>query len=262
MKCENCGKEHDGSYGSGRFCSLHCGKSYIAKKVKNRKSGFTIYSAKRKASYGTWKCQHCGIILESKGRLQKHIHDNHARYDKDGNPIIWNKGLTKETSKLVAKIAKTLHDGYKSKRIKPSFLGRYLTKEHKDKIIATYIQNRTNNKYRGTYKEIYFQYSFELAWIVWNLEHGIKIFRCEETFQYWDSELQKERTYYPDFVLEDGTIVEIKGRIISSTLDKQKAMIEVYHKKYLLLTQDKIQYCIDYCKEKYGNDFVSKLKDT
>ena len=56
MKCENCGEEHDGSYGSGRFCSLHCRKSYIAKKVKNRKSGFAIYSVKRKASYGTWKC--------------------------------------------------------------------------------------------------------------------------------------------------------------------------------------------------------------
>jgi hypothetical protein len=24
FKCEYCGKEHDGSYGSGRFCSNHC----------------------------------------------------------------------------------------------------------------------------------------------------------------------------------------------------------------------------------------------
>ena len=58
MECENCHKEHDGSYGSGRFCSLHCRKSYIAKKVKNRKSIFALaaYNAKRKAPYGTWKC--------------------------------------------------------------------------------------------------------------------------------------------------------------------------------------------------------------
>lgn len=262
MKCENCGQEHDGSYGSGRFCSHTCHSSYSAKLVKQRKSGFAINAEKIRFPYGTWKCQHCGLILQSKGKLQKHIHDNHINVDENGKTIVWNKGLTKETSDIIAKSAKTLRDGYKNKRIKPSFLGRHLTKEHKDKIIATYIQNRTNNKYRGTYKGIYFQYSFELAWIVWNLEHGIKFFRCEETFQYWDSKLQKERTYYPDFVLEDGTIVEIKGRIISSTLDKQKAMIEVYHKKYLLLTQDKIQHCIDYCKEKYGNDFVQKLKDT
>jgi hypothetical protein len=24
FKCEKCGKAHDGSYGSGRFCSNHC----------------------------------------------------------------------------------------------------------------------------------------------------------------------------------------------------------------------------------------------
>lgn len=24
MQCENCGKEHDGSYGSGRFCCKSC----------------------------------------------------------------------------------------------------------------------------------------------------------------------------------------------------------------------------------------------
>jgi hypothetical protein len=28
MKCEKCGKEHDGSYGSGRFCSAICARSY------------------------------------------------------------------------------------------------------------------------------------------------------------------------------------------------------------------------------------------
>ena len=246
MKCEYCGKEHDGSYGSGRFCSKECRGAFVA---KGQHTGCK--------SNKIWHCKWCGLKFTSRSKMYDHVHTIHGRFD-----CAWNKGLTEKTSKSVAKAAKTLRDGYKLKRITPSFLGRHLTQAHKDKIIATYLQNRTNNKYRGTYKGIYFQYSFELAWIVWNLEHGIKIFRCEETFQYWDSELQKERTYYPDFVLEDGTIVEIKGRVISSTLDKQKAMIEVYHKKYLLLTQDKIQHCIDYCKEKYGNDFLQKLKDT
>lgn len=30
-KCENCGIEHDGSYGSGRFCSDKCAKSFSTK---------------------------------------------------------------------------------------------------------------------------------------------------------------------------------------------------------------------------------------
>ena len=28
MKCEKCGKEHDGSYGSGRFCNSKCARSF------------------------------------------------------------------------------------------------------------------------------------------------------------------------------------------------------------------------------------------
>lgn len=35
MICENCGKEHDGSYGSGRFCSKECARSYSSKQNKN-----------------------------------------------------------------------------------------------------------------------------------------------------------------------------------------------------------------------------------
>ena len=31
MICKNCGKEHDGSYGSGKFCSLKCARSYATK---------------------------------------------------------------------------------------------------------------------------------------------------------------------------------------------------------------------------------------
>jgi len=35
MKCENCNKRHDGSYGSGRFCSSKCARGFSTK--KNRK---------------------------------------------------------------------------------------------------------------------------------------------------------------------------------------------------------------------------------
>lgn len=38
MICENCGKLHDGSYGSGRFCSKFCAHSYVAKQNLNSKN--------------------------------------------------------------------------------------------------------------------------------------------------------------------------------------------------------------------------------
>lgn len=34
MKCEICNKEHDGSFQSGRFCSIECKTKFIVNKVK------------------------------------------------------------------------------------------------------------------------------------------------------------------------------------------------------------------------------------
>ena len=66
MICENCGKEHDGSYGSGRFCSKKCAKSFSTKniiknelkKAKCISCGEDIYINKR-ASDKTCKCDKC-----------------------------------------------------------------------------------------------------------------------------------------------------------------------------------------------------------
>ena len=72
MKCENCGNEHDGSYGSGRFCSLHCRKSFIAKKVKNRS-----HARHNTSPYGTWKCKYCLEVFLTRKSLKDHMHKFH-----------------------------------------------------------------------------------------------------------------------------------------------------------------------------------------
>lgn len=63
--CENCGKEHDGSYGSGRFCSKECAKGFSTKNelIKQKKAnciecGRLILINKR-ASDKTCKCDYC-----------------------------------------------------------------------------------------------------------------------------------------------------------------------------------------------------------
>jgi len=64
--CENCGKEHDGSYGSGRFCCKECARSFSTKKenkneLKEAKCidcGKIIYINKR-ASNKTCRCNDC-----------------------------------------------------------------------------------------------------------------------------------------------------------------------------------------------------------
>ena len=95
--CEKCGKEHDGSYGSGRFCSLHCRCSYIASTVKNRH----IPRCSKRSPFGTWKCEYCNNhpIFETRQKLEEHKRKLHP-ISKCGS---WNKGLTKETDERLAK---------------------------------------------------------------------------------------------------------------------------------------------------------------
>ena len=112
FKCENpeCGKEHDGSYGSGRFCSDHCRRSFAGKQNKKyatkdqlkMRKGF----GKTKALYGTWKCKHCQQIFETKRALYDHYHKSHnlINFKRGG----WSKGLTKETNTSLKRVSEKL----------------------------------------------------------------------------------------------------------------------------------------------------------
>ena len=77
MICENCGKEHDGSYGSGRFCSKSCARSFSTKNIikgqqkeaKCINCGKTIFINKN-ASLKTCNCEECKYInLINKNKL-------------------------------------------------------------------------------------------------------------------------------------------------------------------------------------------------
>ena len=66
MICENCGRKHDGSYGSGRFCSKECAKSFSSKNInyKEVKKANCILCGKelfinKMASLNKCKCPDC-----------------------------------------------------------------------------------------------------------------------------------------------------------------------------------------------------------
>lgn len=85
------------------------------------------------------------------------------------------------------------------------------SRETIEKTMKTLEIRSSRGDYVGHYHGFYFEYSYELAWIVYNIEHNIKFSRCQESFEYFDSKRGKWRLYFPDFILPDGTIVEIKG---------------------------------------------------
>lgn len=76
MKCELCGTEHDGKYGSGRFCSSKCARSFSSKesraeinkkvsaKLKGKKFSLTQEKVqdRTKKFQETWKQKHLAIV--------------------------------------------------------------------------------------------------------------------------------------------------------------------------------------------------------
>ena len=80
MKCEKCGKEHDGSFGSGRFCNRACANSRGPRSYETRKKISESLSSKgykkdkeevknETKEYGKPSyCKNCGRKFKKKGK--------------------------------------------------------------------------------------------------------------------------------------------------------------------------------------------------
>lgn len=63
MKCKNCKTEHNGNYGSGRFCSQKCAKGFSTK--EKRKEINKKISLALGGTGISKKCLNCGKIIKS-----------------------------------------------------------------------------------------------------------------------------------------------------------------------------------------------------
>lgn len=132
FKCENpdCGKEHDGSYGSGRFCSNECRRHYIAvigakTAIKNgNKHRPANFKNTQHAEYGRWKCTICNNIFYTRAKLTEHRKSHGFKLHH-----AWNKGLTKETCKSIANACQKISDGVKRAIAAGACCGRAKTLE-------------------------------------------------------------------------------------------------------------------------------------
>lgn len=120
-----------------------------------------------------------------------------------------------------------------------------------------YRENSGRGKY-GYYKEFQFQSTYEFYWLVWAIDKGIQFQRNTEGFSY--EYLGKIFKYFPDFILEDGSYVEIKGYID----EKTKVKLESFsrdHKLTVLLEMD-LKEAVEYVTEQYGKDYIQQFLNT
>jgi hypothetical protein len=110
---------------------------------------------------------------------------------------------------------------------------------------------------KGYYKGIWCDSSWELAWVIYNLEHNIEFKRNWNKFEYqFNNELH---FYIPDFILSNNNYIEIKGRRkIEDLTEKEIIKINTFKKNNNLniLFEKEIKPYIDYVINKYGYDYI------
>jgi len=220
-----------------------------------------------------YKCKFCGKICKNNNSLRNHerlCRSNPNRqltyYEKYG-PIngfnskgrkAWNKGLTKETDERILKYSETFKRNNKAglhKLYNPMVDGSLEVKEnHKQamkKVYSNYTR-RTPGKFKyGYYKGIWCDSSWELAYLIYSLDHNINIIRNKLAFKYiWNNSIHN---YFPDFYLPDKNLyIEIKG--YKSDRDEEK--INQFSEKLEVIDFEKIKPILTYVENNYGKDFT------
>lgn len=203
-------------------------------------------------------CQYCNREFSNAGGHGAHFpycKSNPQRIQRSKSPnahrrkgsIPWNKGQTKETDDRI--MSGLDHPNYGK-----GFCSSH-SQETKDKLskiakssgLGGRVEGSGRGK-KGWYKGFFCDSSWELAYLIYQLEHDAKIERCKEVRSYeWEG---KQRKYFPDFVVE-GKIVEIKGYKTKQWEAKQAANPDV-----ICLYSNEMTPYINYVTEKYGKDYI------
>jgi hypothetical protein len=115
-------------------------------------------------------------------------------------------------------------------------------------------REKAGRGHMGWYKGYYCNSSWELAWVIYNIEHGILFTRNTFGFDY----VFEGRTFkfYPDFKIND-EYVEIKGWLTP----KNKEKISQFKGKLKVIFQKDMKPFLDYTIKKYGKNYVTLYED-
>jgi ribosomal protein L37AE/L43A len=203
---------------------------------------------------GKYQCPFCKKIY-SKNGISTHIWKSHGN-GKNHKPFLgrkpWNEGLNAKTDERIRKGGEKI--SFNQTGSKNHFYG----KKHKPETISKMKANpnmggagRGGGRGKaGWYKGYWCDSSWELAYVIYNIDHDIEFKRNKEGFSYIHENI--ERKYYPDFI-EDDAYVEIKGYYDDSWISK----INSFKQNLKILYKKDMKKYIDYVIIKYGKDFTN-----
>jgi hypothetical protein len=145
----------------------------------------------------------------------------------------------------------------KTFRILPSSSQIYCSKECRTPHIGGYRQGSGRSK-SGYYKGIYCGSTYELAWVIYRLDHNLSVKRFDGYILYGDN-----KKYYPDFI-DNNCVIEIKGWTTTDTdiiIEQKMLASSLAGYKVILLKKEDLQKEFCWIIEKYNTNKVYTLYD-
>ena len=265
--CENCGKEYLIEYRirEQKCCSKKCShekrklrKEYVLKCTKCGKE-YKITTTEHKIKIGDYKKCCSNQCSKSRGWDEEHKRKLSVINKKSEKVKIANKKIGESLRKhKFPKITTCLHCG---KDILDYRYGDNKNRKYHKECwlkISGGIRKGSSRGKSGYYEGYWCDSSYELAFVIYCLEHNKIIERNKEGFNY--IYLDKSHTYFPDFRV-DGSLVEIKNyrsKLTEAKLKSVNEKIEIFYKdtKIEIFYKDTMKPYLDYVKNKYGKNFI------
>ena len=207
---------------------------------------------------GDYECKICGK-KSTKDGIGNHIKYHYGYKNPNLGRVAWNLGLTKNTSEVVKRIADTYKENLNNGKTVHAWKGKKHSEETKKKWKENPnmggLRLHSGRGIQGWYRGFYCRSTWELAWLVFQLDNEIEVKSCSDSFEYeWRGEKHK---YHPDFIVDENYI-EIKGFRYPNTEEKIK---QFPSDRNLILIEGKkeIKPYIEYVEKKYGKYFWKVL---
>lgn len=103
---------------------------------------------------------------------------------------------------------------------------------------------------KGWYQGYWCDSTYELVYVIYNLDHGIAFSRNTERLEYVCG--SRKATWMPDFILPDGVYVEIKGYEDA----RARAKFDQFSRSLRVLKREDMNEMFSYVESRYGRDLV------
>jgi len=268
--CLSCGQPV-----KNKYCNVSC--QNVHQSTGRKRSEKSIQMQKERVT-NSWKlfsvvCNKCSKVFEIKEynvespKKEKYNCSvscaNTRVLSEETKNKIRNSLLISEKAKISNKNRQNVSSGLRIERTTSKCLGCGLDITHKINETKKYhldcwrknsggVREGSSRSKHGWYKGYWCDSSYELAWVIFQLDHNISFKRNTEGFNYVFE--NKNKKYYPDFIMEDGLYVEIKNYKSKLTDSKLNSFP---HKIIILYKEEIYQNVLPYVIENYGKNFIN-----